>query len=107
MAASASKLFQPVRVGNIALAHRIVMPPLSRFRADDQHVMKPMAVEYYKQRSSAPGTLIVGEGTLTAPQASGYKNSPGIWTAAQIAAWKKVCDNPPQLLKFSLTLGRL
>ncbi|KAI0057808.1 FMN-linked oxidoreductase [Artomyces pyxidatus] len=92
MAAPVSKLFQPIRVGNITLAHRIVMPPVSRFRADDQHVMEPITLEYYKQRACAPGTLIVGEATFTAPQASGYKNSPGIWTDAQITAWKVIVD---------------
>ncbi|KAI0057806.1 FMN-linked oxidoreductase [Artomyces pyxidatus] len=92
MVASVSRLFQPITIGDMTLAHRIVMAPLTRFRATDEHVMQPISREYYEQRASAPGTLIVSEGTYPAPQATGYKNSPGIWTEIQIAAWRKIVD---------------
>lgn len=42
-----TKLFEPLKVGAMSLQHRIVMAPLTRFRADDNHVQLPMAVEYY------------------------------------------------------------
>jgi NADPH2 dehydrogenase len=49
-------------------------------------------VEYYAQRASFPGTLLVSEATPIAPQAGGYSNIPGIWNDKQIAGWKKVVD---------------
>jgi NADPH2 dehydrogenase len=85
-----SKLFQPIKVGSLELNHRIVMAPLTRFRADKEHVHGSLAVEYYAQRASTPGTLLITEATYIASQAGGMDNVPGVWSDAQIEAWKKV-----------------
>ena len=84
------KLFQPTTLNNLSLQHRIVMAPLTRYRANDQHEHTDLGVEYYSQRSSTPGTLLITEATFIAAQAGGYDNIPGIWSDVQIAAWKKV-----------------
>ena len=68
------------------------MAPLTRFRADDFHVPLPFVAEYYAQRASVPGTLLITEATFIAPAAAGLGNVPGIWNADQVAAWKKVTD---------------
>ncbi|KAK4144576.1 NADH:flavin oxidoreductase [Dichotomopilus funicola] len=70
------------------------MAPLTRFRATDEHVPVPaLAGTYYAQRaSSLPGTLLVTEGTFISPTAGGFENVPGIYNAAQIAAWRQVTD---------------
>ena len=89
---SASRLFQPLQVGNIQLKNRVAMAPLTRFRADENHVPLPMVAEYYAQRASVPGTLLITEATFISHQAGGYANVPGIYTKEQIAAWKTVTD---------------
>lgn len=66
------------------------MAPLTRQRADDNHVPTPLMVEYYAQRASTPGTLIIAEGTLIAGKAGGHPNAPGIYIEEQVAAWKRV-----------------
>lgn len=59
-------LFQPIVLGDIGtLNHRVAMAPLTRFRANDEHEHTELAVEYYTQRCTVPGTLIITEGTLT------------------------------------------
>ena len=58
---------------------------MARFRADAQHVHGPLAFDYYKQRTSVPGTLAITEGTIIAAQAGGYRNVPGIWSEEQIS----------------------
>ena len=83
------KLFTPIQVGRSPLAHRIVMAPLTRMRADAQHVHTPLAIEYYAQRAST-GTLLISEGTFPTAQGGGLNNVPGIWSDAQVAAWKPV-----------------
>src|SRR5487761_1362252 len=90
MTVTIPRLFQPTRVGTAYLQHRVVMAPMARFRADAQHVPGPLAVEYYKQRTSVPGTLVITEATTIAPRAGGYARDPGIWSDEQIAAWKPV-----------------
>ncbi|KDQ28801.1 hypothetical protein PLEOSDRAFT_1102842 [Pleurotus ostreatus PC15] len=66
---------------------------LTRFRTDAERApLLPMVSEYYAQRGSTPGTLLIAEATLVAPQAGGHNRFPGIWSAAQIAAWKKITE---------------
>lgn len=89
---SDSKVFKPLRVGNMTLQHRIGMCPLTRFRADDAHVPLPVATEYYAQRACMPGTLLITEATFMSPTSGGYANVPGIYSPAQIEAWKKITD---------------
>ena len=90
MSSATPQLFQPIRVGDITLAHRVVLSPLTRVRNTAEHVPTDLGVEYYTQRASVPGTLLVTEGTYIAPQSSGQPHAPGIWNDEQIAAWKKV-----------------
>ncbi|KAI1445005.1 NADH:flavin oxidoreductase/NADH oxidase family protein [Annulohypoxylon stygium] len=90
--AQSSRLFQPLKIGNANLQHRVVMAPLTRFRADANHVPLPFVKDYYQQRGSVPGTLLITEATFIAKEAGGYPNVPGIWNKEQIAAWKEVTD---------------
>jgi N-ethylmaleimide reductase len=81
-------LFTPLHLGAIRLPNRIVMAPLTRMRAGAGHAPTALNVEYYAQRSSAG--LIIAEGTAISPEAHGYPNAPGIYTAEQIAGWRAV-----------------
>ncbi len=83
-----SALFQPCTVGEIALANRIVMAPLTRSRSSDDGVPPAFAADYYGQRASAG--LIVSEATNISAQARGYALTPGIWSPAQVEAWRRV-----------------
>ncbi|CRG90018.1 hypothetical protein PISL3812_07059 [Talaromyces islandicus] len=87
-------LFKPLKVGRVELAHRIAMAPLTRFRADDNHVpILPMVADYYTQRAAVPGTLLVTEATLVSAQAGTYASIPGIYTREQIDAWRQITDS--------------
>ena len=87
---AAPALFQPIKVGEVTLAHRVALAPLTRVRADAAHVHTDLGVEYYAQRASVPGTLLITEATYISGQASGQPHAPGIWNDAQVEAWKKV-----------------
>src|SRR5688500_10643234 len=53
LAAGEPLLFQPLRIGDITVANRVVMAPLTRSRADEAAGDVPgsaMNVEYYRQR---------------------------------------------------------
>jgi len=89
MTTSASPLFAPLRLGAIELANRIVMAPLTRNRAEGEgRIPSPLAPEYYGQRASAG--LIVAEATQISPMGQGYMDTPGIYSEAQVAAWRNV-----------------
>lgn len=88
---SLEKLFTPALVGAIPVANRIVMAPLTRNRAthaDD--TPNDLHVEYYAQRAGAG--LIITEATQISPEGKGYAWTPGIYSEAQVAGWKRVTD---------------
>lgn len=88
-----SRLFEPLTIGRICLKHRIVLAPLTRCRADENHVpLVPLMAEYYSQRASLPGTLLISEANIISPRAGSYGNSPGLWNAEQLKAWKEITN---------------
>jgi N-ethylmaleimide reductase len=84
-----TSLFDPIRFGDIALANRIVMAPLTRNRAPGQ-LPNDLMREYYTQRASAG--LIVTEATQVCAQGQGYLDTPGLYTPAQVAGWRMITD---------------
>ncbi|KAE9370938.1 putative N-ethylmaleimide reductase [Stipitochalara longipes BDJ] len=82
----------PLKIGDVEVAHRIAMAPLTRFRATDDRVPTPMMREYYGQRAAVPGTLIITEGTFISATCGGFTNAPGFWREDQIAAWRTITD---------------
>jgi NADPH2 dehydrogenase len=85
-----SKLFNPLRVGNVTLRHRVVLAPMTRVRNSEDHVPTDIVVEYYRQRAGNGGGLLVTDATLISPTAGGIPGAPGIYTEEQIEGWKKV-----------------
>lgn len=85
-----SLLFQPSKIGAVAVANRVVMAPLTRSRALQGDVPRPSTAEYYAQRASAG--LIVTEATQISDAAKGYAWTPGCYSDEQVAAWRKVTD---------------
>jgi len=84
------RLFDPVRIGDIIAPNRVVMAPLTRNRAGPGRVPTGLMATYYAQRASAG--LIVAEATQISPAAQGYRDTPGIHTKEQIAAWRRVTE---------------
>lgn len=82
-------LFDPITIGDIPLKNRIVMAPLTRNRAD-MGCASPLMVEYYRQRATAG--LIIAEASPISPMAVGYRDTPGIWSPAQVAGWRQVTE---------------
>lgn len=81
-------LFDPVQLGAIAADNRILMAPLTRARANRDGVPQAFVKDYYAQRASAG--LIISEATGVSRQGLGWPNAPGIWSDAQVEAWKPV-----------------
>ena len=79
-------LFSPLALGALELPNRIVMAPLTRSRATPERVPTPMMTEHYVQRASAG--LIIAEATNVVPQSNAWECAPGIFTQAQIDAWR-------------------
>lgn len=86
-----SNLFESYKLNDaITLNNRILMAPLTRCMADAELVPTEDMVAYYARRAEAG--LIITEATIIRPDGQGYPNTPGIFTQAQIAGWRKVTD---------------
>ncbi len=83
-------LFSPLQLGALTLPNRILMAPLTRCRADADHVPTPLMTEYYVQRASAG--LIIAEATMAMEGNSAFWREPGIYSPAQVVAWRSVTD---------------
>lgn len=81
-------LFDPIQIGDLQLANRIIMAPLTRCRADEGRVPNALMAEYYVQRASAG--LIISEATAVTPMGVGYPDTPGIWSDAQVRGWSNI-----------------
>ncbi|KAF5010183.1 hypothetical protein F66182_15484, partial [Fusarium sp. NRRL 66182] len=92
IAPAQSKLFKPLKVGNMELKHRIVFPPLTRNRNDDDHAPLPFMAKYYADRGSTPGTLVISEATAVSHLEEGQDNTPGFVSDRQVVAWKTIID---------------
>lgn len=82
-------LFEPVIVGDLRLANRVVMAPLTRNRSPGA-IPSELGVEYYRQRATAG--LIITEATAITQQGQGYADVPGLYAPEQLAAWRRTTD---------------
>ncbi|NNJ78302.1 MAG: alkene reductase, partial [Xanthomonadales bacterium] len=71
-------LFDPIQMGDVALANRVIMAPLTRNRAVAGLQPGELTVEYYRQRATAG--LIIAEATQISPMGQGYLDTPGIYS---------------------------
>jgi N-ethylmaleimide reductase len=84
-----ANLFDPTKYGDIEVANRVVMAPLTRNRSP-KAIPNDLNVTYYEQRATAG--LIVTEGTPITQQAQGYADVPGLYLKEAVEGWKKVTD---------------
>ena len=83
-------LFRPLQFGAISAANRIVMAPLTRDRAGPAQVPTDMMTTYYTQRATAG--LIITEATQISAEGQGYLDTPGLYSPAQVAGWRRITD---------------
>lgn len=86
----APTLFDPVDAGDLKLANRIVLAPLTRNRAPNA-IPTPLMVEYYTQRAS--GGLLITEATAISQQGQGYSDVPGLYGTEQLDGWKHITQS--------------
>lgn len=83
-------LFDPIQLGDIHAPNRILMAPLTRCRANREHVHQRIAGTYYAQRATAG--LLISEATGISREGLGTAFAPGIWTDEQTEAWKPIVE---------------
>lgn len=85
-----STLHTPLQMGDLKLANRMIMAPLTRTRAGTTHIPNALMAEYYAQRAGAG--LVFTECTMVAGDASAFIGEGGIFSDETVAGWKLVTD---------------
>ncbi|BAO54308.1 alkene reductase [Nonlabens marinus] len=86
------ELLKSIKIGAVELKNRVVMAPMTRCRATNEHqAPEQKHVDYYTQRASAG--LIITEGSEVSKKARGYPFVAGIFNDAQVEGWKQVVDS--------------
>ncbi|MGW1992175.1 alkene reductase [Embleya sp. NPDC001921] len=85
-----TEFFEPMTIGALDVPNRLVMAPMMRSRADPAGVLSEPAAEFYAQRAGAG--LLIGEAAQVSELGRGYALTPGLHTAEQVAAWRRVTD---------------
>ncbi|GGW59024.1 alkene reductase [Alishewanella tabrizica] len=81
-------VFTPIKLGSVQLKNRIIMAPLTRCRATEEHYATALMAEHYAQRASAG--LLIAEATMISEGNSAFYREPGIYSAAHAEAWRQV-----------------
>jgi N-ethylmaleimide reductase len=87
-----SKLFSPIQIGGVALAHRVVMAPLTRSRSTQPGDLPSELMRIYYGQRASEGGLIISEATTVSPSARGWFGAPGLYSDAQVEGWKAVTN---------------
>lgn len=86
----ANALFQPVQLGTLKLASRVVMAPMTRSFSPGG-IPDAKVVEYYRRRAQAGVGLIITEGTTVGHKAAnGYPDVPQFHGEQALAGWRDV-----------------
>jgi 2,4-dienoyl-CoA reductase-like NADH-dependent reductase (Old Yellow Enzyme family) len=84
-------LFDPYDLGPIRLKNRIVMAPMERSRARNRDwAPEADTARYFSQRAGA-GLIVTGSIAIS-PWARTWAFEPGLYTRAQIEAWRRVAN---------------
>ena len=83
-------LYTPLTAGDLVLANRVVMAPLTRMRSHANGVPSDLNVEHYAQRAGLG--LIITEGVYPSAESKAYPGQPGIATDEQAAGWARVAE---------------
>lgn len=74
----------------LTLKNRVLMAPLTRCMAAPGLIPTAEMAAYYARRAKVG--LIISEATIIRPDGQGYPNTPGIYSAEQIAGWRLVTE---------------
>lgn len=86
----ATALFEPARLGPVALPNRLLMAPLTRNRAEGDGTPTPLMAAYYAQRASAG--LIIAEASTPNAVGQTYPDITAVHSPRHVAGWRRVTD---------------
>lgn len=87
------ELFQPIKIGNMDVRNRLVVPPMGTNYANNDGTVSQRTIDYYTERAKGGFGLITIEVTAVDPTGKAIINEPGLWCDEQIEGYKKLADS--------------
>ena len=86
-----ARIFQSGKIGNLTLANRAIVAPLTRTSATAEGRVTREMVDYYADFARGGWGLVIAEATyIDTAYSQGYNNQPGIAYGVQQESWKPV-----------------
>lgn len=87
-----SPLFEPISLGNLSLANRVAMAPMTRGQSP-RNVPTEETARYYRRRAEGGAGLLITECTfIEHPTANGFTNAPAFYGDDSLAGWRRVVE---------------
>jgi 2,4-dienoyl-CoA reductase-like NADH-dependent reductase (Old Yellow Enzyme family)/thioredoxin reductase len=87
-----STVFQPCRIGGLALKNRLAMSQMTMNYATEEGMVTDKLIAYYRERAKGGIGLILVEGTYFTPEGKGYVRQIGLTSQAHVEGLKRLTD---------------
>ena len=85
-------LLSPIKIGNIEIKNRFVVPPMGTNYANLDGTVSRQMIDYYVERAKGGFGLIIVEVTAVDPLGKAIMNEVGLWDDSQIPGFKQLVD---------------
>lgn len=83
-------LFQPIKIGNITLRNRSVVPAMGTIFTTQECIVTNQLIDYHKEKAKGGFGLIITEVTAVDANGKTAPSTPGLWCDEQIVGYKKL-----------------
>ncbi|MDW7668398.1 MAG: NADPH dehydrogenase NamA [Bacillota bacterium] len=87
------KIFENIKIKNLELKNRVVMPPMCMYTAEEDGLVTPWHITHYTTRAVGGVGLIMVEATAVEPSGRISANDLGIWSDEHIEGLKKIVNS--------------
>ena len=87
-----SAMFSPVKIGNVTVPNRFVVPPMGNNLANTDGTLSDASLSYYEARAKGGFGLITIESTVVYEQAKGGPRKPCLFSDDTVDSFKRVAE---------------
>lgn len=85
-------VFQPIKIGNMEIRNRFVVPPMGTNYANSDSTVSQRLIDYHAERAKGGFGLNIVEVTAVSPTGKAIINQPGLWNDDQIDGYRRLAE---------------
>lgn len=86
------KLFEPIRIGNLELPNRMIVPPMVTNFCTEDGLATERFIAYHEARARGGWGLVTIEQSAVSRAGKGHPNQPGLWSEEQVESLRQLTD---------------